>query len=55
MALYRVKFRVNNTESSCALDLHSGTESEAREKLLRQGTIKREQLTNFYILSITRI
>ena len=55
MALYTVKFRLNNSESAYILDLHGGTESEAREKLLRQGTIKMEQLSNFYIISITKV
>ena len=53
--LYKVKFRIRNSESAGTLVLESGTGSEALYQLLRQGTIKQNELHDVVILSIQRV
>ena len=48
---YEVFFRVNNTESRRILQLHSNSESEAKEALCQQNSWYRTQ--NVIIYSIT--
>ena len=47
---YKVKFRVDNTNSTRTLHLHGGTESEAIEKLYSTGAVSKDR--RIIILSI---
>ncbi|MDL2309677.1 hypothetical protein LJC39_00950 [Parabacteroides sp. OttesenSCG-928-B22] len=54
MKSYVVKFKVGNTYSTRTLSLYGGTESEAIEKLVSQGTVDRKRKSEIIILSITK-
>lgn len=54
MQNYRVKFRVNYSNSERTLSLCGGGESEAKEKLVAQGTVSRENRDKIIILSVEK-
>jgi hypothetical protein len=47
---FKVKYRVNHTQSRAILQLHGGTESEAIAKLKQRGTVPQD--ATVIILSI---
>lgn len=51
-SLYVVKFRVNNSQSQTALNLHSPSESEAIAVLKQQSSVPKD--ANVIILSIDK-
>lgn len=51
-SLYVVKYRVNNTQSQTALNLHSASESEAIAVLKQQSSVPKD--ASVTILSITK-
>lgn len=52
MKNYRVEFKVKDSRSARNLSLQGGTESEAIDKLIQQGTVSRDKRSDIVILSI---
>ena len=52
MKNFKVEFKVGSSHSSRTLTLQGGSESEAIEKLVSQGTVRREQRSEIVILSV---